>query len=70
MADDHATPIDALIAQGCCCGSGCENCPYVDDGNGARHVAGTTTLNQAWVAYKQSNPTKTFQDWQASVSQA
>jgi hypothetical protein len=66
---DNATPIDALLAQGCCCGSGCENCPYVDEATGARHVAGTTTLNQKWVDFKTANPGKTFQDWQASVAQ-
>ncbi|HSW90242.1 MAG TPA: hypothetical protein VLH19_05220 [Patescibacteria group bacterium] len=68
MADD-AIDVDSLIAQGCCCGSGCENCPYIDDATHARHVAGTTTLNQVWVDYKHANPDKTFHDWQASVGQ-
>lgn len=65
---DDATPIDALLAQGCCCGSGCENCPYIDDATGARHVAGTTTLNQKWVDAKTADPTLSFSAWQASVA--
>jgi len=63
MSDD-AMPIDALLAQGCCCGSGCENCPYVDE-QGTRHVAGTVMLNQKWVDYKQANPDKSYTDFQA-----
>jgi hypothetical protein len=63
---DDAMPVDALIAQGCCCGSGCENCPYLDEA-GTRHIPGSTTLNQPWVAAKQANPALTFSDWQASV---
>ncbi len=48
---DNATPIDALIAQGCCCGSGCENCPY-----DPVHQAGSDTLNQGYIAYKSTHP--------------
>ena len=60
---DDATPIDALLAQGCCCGSGCENCPYLDEA-GSRHMAGTVNLNQPWIDFKNANPDKTYQDWQ------
>jgi len=50
MSDD-ATPLDALIAQGCCCGSGCENCPY-----NPAHEAGSADLNQEWISYKGTHP--------------
>lgn len=60
-------PVDALLAQGCCCGTGCENCPYVDEA-GSRHIAGTTTLNQKWVDAKTANPALAYSDWQASVT--
>lgn len=51
---DNATPVDALIAQGCCCGSGCENCPY-----DPVHQAGTDILNQGWIGYKTTHPAAT-----------
>jgi hypothetical protein len=53
MSDD-ATPIDALKAQGCCCGSGCENCPYIPT-----HQAGATDLNDEWIGYKGTHPAAT-----------
>lgn len=58
---ENETPIDDLIAQGCCCGSGCANCPYVP-----RHTAGGIQLNQQWIDYKHANPDKTYQDWQGT----
>lgn len=63
MSDD-AMPIDALIAQGCCCGSGCANCPYTPT-----HVAGVTDLDQEWIAYHNANPGVTRDQYEASKSQ-
>ncbi len=48
---DTALPIDVLIAQGCCCGSGCENCPY-----NPAHQAGSTDINQDWINYSHTHP--------------
>lgn len=45
------TPIEALLAQGCCCGSGCMNCPYTPT-----HQAGVTDLNQDWINYHSTHP--------------
>lgn len=58
MSEDHPIPVTDLLAQGCCCGSGCLNCPYVP-----RHQAGGMELDQAWVAYAQANPTHTYEDY-------
>lgn len=48
---DDEMPVEALIAQGCCCGSGCANCPY-----DPVHQAGVTDLNQGWINYKRTHP--------------
>lgn len=50
MSDD-ALPVDVLLDQGCCCGSGCENCPY-----NPTHEAGSTERNEEWIAYKTTHP--------------
>lgn len=64
MSDD-ALPIDILLAQGCCCGSECENCPYIDEASGARHVPGTTNLNTKWIEAKKANDALSYSDFQA-----
>jgi hypothetical protein len=48
---DDVMPIESLIAQGCCCGSGCENCPY-----DPVHQPGATDLNQEWVNFHRTHP--------------
>ncbi|PWU22922.1 hypothetical protein C5B42_04620 [Candidatus Cerribacteria bacterium 'Amazon FNV 2010 28 9'] len=49
MSDEM--PIEALIAQGCCCGSGCFNCPYIPV-----HQAGSIDLNQDWINFQHTHP--------------
>ena len=58
MSDEHAIPVTDLLAQGCCCGSGCLNCPYKP-----RHVAGGMELDQDWVAYAQLHPDLTYEEY-------
>lgn len=48
---DTALPVETLLAQGCCCGSGCENCPY-----DPAHAAGSTVVNQDWINFHHTHP--------------
>lgn len=60
MPDDgSAMPVDALIAQGCCCGTGCENCPYTPV-----HEAGAMELSQEWINYKKTHPAFTRDEFE------
>jgi hypothetical protein len=54
-----AMPIEALLAQGCCCGSGCENCPYIPT-----HQAGAVELNQEWINFAHTHPGITRDQWE------
>lgn len=63
VMSDNATPVDALIAQGCCCGSGCENCPY-----DPIHQAGSDTLNQGWISYKTTHPAATRDQYERDLT--
>lgn len=55
-------PVEFLIDQGCCCGSGCYHCPYIDE-VGNRHQAGETHLSP------ELNPSHPISETQASSPQ-
>jgi|GEM_PF-1400122 len=57
-------PVEFLLERGSCCGSWCQNCPYVNE-HGERFEPGEEHFDQKWLQFLNEHPHGTWAEYQA-----